>query len=343
MILKSFFKYKIHHLLGWMIYFSLSVAGYNSYYENKVHLVLVTSVYLISHASMYYISQYGLIPITFKKGKPWLFFGCYVGLAFILSLIMYGLIYLILKEDLSRYFGEDIKQSFSAFVFSNLFTGGVLIGIKSMIDKSRQQKLDKEKKQENLLSELNFLKAQVNPHFLFNTINSVYVLIKIDPNKAAEMLIKLSDLLRSQLYEFSGEKISIEEEINYLENFIELEKLRKGNRVNIEFEKKGELSNFSLPPLMLIPFLENCFKHLSSNLETPNVVRLKIERSGSSLKVEFANTFDTKEEIKKEGGIGLSNIKRRLALLFPNQHELSMQIKEDLFVVKLHLNLRDYE
>lgn len=343
MILKRFFYYKIHHLLGWLFYFSISAAGYSSYYDNKIDLFLVTLVYIISHALMYYISQYGLSLITLKKGKPWLFFGGYIGLAVVLSFVMYGMIYLILKEQMSRYFGENFMQVFPIFLFSNLFTGGVLIGIKSLVDKSRQQKLDKEKKQENLLSELSYLKAQVNPHFLFNTINSVYVLIKIDPDKAAEMLIKLSDLLRSQLYDFSDEQINIEEEIKYLENYIELEKLRKAHRVHINFEKKGDLSGFLLPPLMLIPFLENCFKHLSSHTDKPNIVNLKIERVQSNLIVEFANTYEVESTPKKEGGIGLANIKRRLALLFPNQHQLSIKEKEDFFVVNLQLNLSKYD
>lgn len=343
MILKRFFHYKIHHFLGWLIYFSISAAGYSSYYESKVDLLLVTSVYIISHALMYYIPQYVLTTFTFKKGKPWLFFVAYAVLAIVLSFVMYGAIYLILKAEMSRYFGENFMQVFPIFLISNLFMGGVLIGIKSLIDKSRQQKLDKEKKQENLLSELTYLKAQVNPHFLFNTINSVYVLIKIDPDKAAEMLIKLSDLLRSQLYDFSGEQISIEEEIKYLENYIELEKLRKAHRVKIKFEKKGDLSGFSLPPLMLIPFLENCFKHLSSHTDKANEVHLKVERNESNLNVEFTNTFEAESTPKKEGGIGLANIKRRLALLFPNQHELSIHKKEDFFVVNLQLNLADYE
>ena len=343
MILKRLIKYKAHHLIGWLIYLSVAASAYNRFYENKVHLFLVTSVYIFSHASMYYISQYWLTNISFKKGRPWLFFVGYLSLAALLSIIMYALIYLILKEQMPQYFGESILNSIPIFLVSNLFTGGVLIGIKSMIDKSRQQKLDKEKKQESLMTELSYLKAQVNPHFLFNTINSVYVLIKMNPDKAAEMLIKLSDLLRSQLYDFSADKINIEEEINYLENYIELEKLRRAHRVEVRFEKKGDLSGFSLPPLMLIPFLENCFKHLSSNTETANTVHLTIEHSRNTLKCDFANTFDKQTAAKETGGIGLANVKRRLTLLFPEKHELLIKEGIDFFTVKLHLNLADYE
>jgi hypothetical protein len=343
MILKRLIQYKIHHVIGWGLYLSMSAAAYNRFYEDKTDLLLVTSVYVISHAVMYYVSQYGLTSITFKRGKPWLFFVGYAGLATFLSFLMYGSIQLILKEEMPRYFGENFFNIFPIFLVSNLFMGGVLIGIKSLIDRSRQQKLEKEKKQENLLSELSYLKAQVNPHFLFNTINSVYVLIKMNPDKAADMLIKLSDLLRSQLYDFSSDKISIEEEIYYLENYIELEKLRRAHRVEVNFEKHGHLNDFSLPPLLMIPFLENCFKHLSSNTDKPNKVNVKLIKDLHKLKVEFLNTFDAGAAPHKAGGIGLANVKRRLALLFPNDHQLSIKRTDEYFVVNLELNLSEYE
>jgi two-component system LytT family sensor kinase len=343
MILKRLTRYKIHHIIGWLIYFSIAVAGYNRFYENKLNLLLVTSVYVVSHALMYYISQYLLPAFSFKKGKSWLFFIGYVLLAILLSFMMYGLIYLILGDQMPLYFGKEFLSIFSVFLISNLFMGGVLIGIKSMLDKSRQQKLEKERKQESLLSELSYLKAQVNPHFLFNTINSVYVLIKMNPDKAADMLIKLSDLLRSQLYDFSSDKISIEEEIKYLENYIELEKLRRAHRVGVHFEKQGDLTDFSLPPLLLIPFLENCFKHLSSHTDQQNLVSIKMMKEGNYLKVVFTNTYETQTVPKKEGGIGLVNVRRRLALLFPDKHRLEVEQKEELFLVDLELNLSDYE
>ncbi len=336
-------RFKIHHFIGWLLYFSISVVGYNRFYENKIDLLLVTSVYVFSHALMYYLTQYVLTVLSFKKGKGWLFFIGYILLAIFLSFVMYGLIYLILEDQMPLYFGREFIAIYAVFFISNLFMGGVLIGIKSMIDKFRQQKQEKEQKQEQLLSELSYLKAQVNPHFLFNTINSVYVLIKMNPETAADMLIKLSDLLRSHLYDFSRDKISIEEEIKYMENYIELEKLRRGHRVEVYFEKQGELSDFSLPPLLMIPFLENCFKHLSSNTDKPNIVTLKMMRDFDKLKVEFFNTIDVQSTTKNGGGIGLTNVKRRLALLFPNNHHLEIIKKENLFLVKLELNLSRYE
>lgn len=343
MILKRLTQYKIHHVIGWLLYFSIAAAGYNRFYDNKLDLLLVTAVYVFSHAMMYYISQYVLTAFSFKKGKPWLFFLGYVLLAVLLSFVMYGAIYLILGDQMPLYFGKEFLTIFSVFLISNLFMGGVLIGVKSMIDRSRQQKLEKERKQESLLSELSYLKAQVNPHFLFNTINSVYVLIKMNPDKAADMLIKLSDLLRSQLYDFSRDKITIEEEINYLENYIELEKLRRAHRVEVNFEKEGSLKGFSLPPLLMIPFLENCFKHLSSNTDKPNQVKINMAKDKHKLKVEFSNTFDKQSVPKKEGGIGLANVKRRLTLLFPDKHHLEINRMNELFIVNLELDLSDYE
>ncbi|WMN06915.1 histidine kinase [Marivirga arenosa] len=343
MIWKRITEYKIHHVIGWSLYFALASSAYYQFYTNKVDLYLVTSVYVLSHAAMYYVSQYVIAVRTLKKGRSGLFFIFYFLLAVLLSFLMFGAINLILGKDMPRYFGDQFMNIFPVFLISNLFMGGVLIGIKSIIDKSRNQKLEQARQQENLMTELSYLKAQVNPHFLFNTINSVYVLIKIDPDKAAEMLIKLSDLLRSQLYDFSKNKITIEEEIQYLENYIALEKLRKAHRVEVEFSKEGELYDFSMPPLLLIPFLENCFKHLSSNQDSTNIVKINLRKQGSNLLAEFINTYDDELDDNRAGGIGLSNVKRRLALLFPNKYELSIKKNNDFFEVSLKLNLDENE
>lgn len=113
--------------------------------------------------------------------------------------------------------------------------------------------------------------------------------------------------------------------------------------MEVHFEKQGALHDFSLPPLLMIPFLENCFKHLSSNTDKPNIVSIKMTRSFSKLSVEFSNTFDAQSESQKEGGIGLANVKRRLALLFLDKHQLEINKTNEFFVVNLELDLARYE
>lgn len=339
MIWQKFKTYKLHHVTFWALYYLASILGYSSFYEDKLLLMQVSAVYIASHASIYYITQYKLIPVIINRAKLWLFGASFLLLALLLSLVMYGLIRLILGDEMLHYFGNSMWISGLSFFMSNLFMGSLMVGIKTILDKIRNQRLNQQKEKEGLYSELSYLKAQVNPHFLFNTINSVYVLIKLNPDKAAEMLIKLSDLLRSQLYDFSDERVSIEQELGYLDNYIELEKLRRAHRVVVKFEKCGDLNGFSLPPLLLIPFLENCFKHLSTNTDKDNRVSLKIARIGQKLHASFENTFDQQTKPYEPGGIGLSNVKRRLDLLFPKRYQLENKVEGDLYLVKLILTL----
>jgi two-component system, LytTR family, sensor kinase len=200
----------------------------------------------------------------------------------------------------------------------------------------------KSSKKKDWKANCSFLKSQVNPHFLFNAINSVYVLIRINPELASETLIKLSNLLRSQLYDFSAEKIKIQQELEYLKNYIELEKIRKGERLQLTFEEGEGLEDFSIAPLVLIPFLENCFKHLSTHTDRPNVVKVKIGLEGNFLLAYFYNTTEPKgkNQVRNTGGIGLVNIKRRLELLYPKAHWLETNETEDNYEVNLKIRIR---
>jgi two-component system, LytTR family, sensor kinase len=334
-------KYKVHHILFWIVYFVFWVWIYKSFYENIIQLLWVTLFYSLSHASLYYLSQYLLIPRILKTNKPFLFFLAFAFLAALLSVLMYIGISLALSADLRILFSASIIQVLLIFFTSNIFIGSMLLFAKGFLENRKNLRKEELKERERIESELNFLKSQVNPHFLFNAINSVYVLIKLDPEKASDTLIKLSNLLRSQLYEFSSETIDIQKEIEYLENYIELEQIRKGDRLTIEFQKGEGLHDFQIYPLLFIPFLENCFKHLSSYPDKKNEIQFKIERNNGTLKAEFFNTKESSGNIKEQdmGGIGLKNIKRRLDLLYPNNYFLDITDSPNSFLVDLKIKL----
>lgn len=339
-------RYKVLHVFFWMAYFTFWVWVYKGLYQDINQLFWVTAFYTVSNAWMYYISQYLLIPRLLNSNKPILFILSFIILASVLSVFMYFGISLALAADLRRMFSASFIQIFMIYFSSNIFTGAILLSVKGFFAYRKNLRREELKEKERIESELNFLKSQVNPHFLFNAINSVYVLIKIDPDKASETLIKLSNLLRSQLYEFTTNNIDIQQELEYVENYIELEKIRKGERLQVVFERGEGLKNFSIAPLLLIPFLENCFKHLSSYKDRANIVKVKIDFLKGDLSAYFYNTKENGQKKKTDqtvGGIGLKNIQRRLELQYPKRHQLKIQEHSDFFEVKLLIKTDSHE
>lgn len=190
----------------------------------------------------------------------------------------------------------------------------------------------------SLRSELAHLKSQINPHFLFNTLNNIHVLIRKDTEKASDLLLKLSELLRYQLYDNSQDKVFLSSDIKFMKNLLELEKTRR-DHFDYSIEIEGESSKIMLPPFLFIPFVENAIKHNSTSQEIPFVsVRFTLEKD--RLYFECINSI-TVPTVKKQtdGGIGLANIKRRLELIYPDKHSLQSVNLTDRYIVNLELPL----
>jgi two-component system LytT family sensor kinase len=342
-MLPMFHRYKIHHLLFWIAYFFFWIYLYRDFYTDKDLLYKITSVYLVFHAGSYYFIQYVLIPKVLRKTNLIIFGLSILAFAVLLSVIMYFIIFTLMQMPLALFGGESIPV-LTMFFLSILFMSGVLIAVKAIIDSRRNQSKSEQIKKEQLESEVRYLKAQMNPHFLFNAINSVYVLINIDQKKASEMLIILSDLLRAQLYEFSEKTISIEQELTYINNYIALEKLRRGDRLSFDLSTSENFTGFRIAPFVLIPFLENCFKHLSNFRDKPNEVVINFTWDSGLFSAHFKNSKDLEMTTeRKEGGIGLSNIKRRLDLLYPKRHKLDITDGSEYYEVHLSIKIDESE
>ena len=188
-------------------------------------------------------------------------------------------------------------------------------------------------------AELNFLKSQINPHFLFNSLNSVYFLIDKENPEARQALHKFSDMLRYQLYECNGDKIPIEKEISYLKDYVDLQKLRREEQDEVQFICSESVKNFSIEPLLLMPFVENSFKHLSHfSHGKKNLVTISADRQNGEFCFSVANTIEYNSTKEPVGGIGLKNVKRRLELLYAGKHQL--QIREESQQFKIDLKLK---
>jgi LytS/YehU family sensor histidine kinase len=206
----------------------------------------------------------------------------------------------------------------------------------------RQQLLEKEK----LETELNYLRYQFNPHFLFNTINSIFFLIHKNPDMASASLAKFSELLRYQLYECNDEQIALANEIAYLENFIGLEKLRQNSTLGLDVNIQREEANpVTIAPFLLMTFVENAFKHVSRHTDQPNWIKIQLRQEGRQLDLFVANSSSPFEsnDIFHYSGIGLKNVQRRLDLLYPGRYELAIRNNDGSFEVRLRLQLAAIE
>jgi len=202
----------------------------------------------------------------------------------------------------------------------------------------RQQTLEKEK----LETELNFLKYQFNPHFLFNSINSIFFLIHKNPDRASASLAKFSELLRHQLYECNDHQIPLSKEIAYLENFIELEKLRQNDSLEVVFEAQEQFDGQpGIAPFILMTFMENAFKHVSRHQEAPNWIRGDLQFDRTQLIFNLRNSISEEgnTEVVHYGGIGLKNVRRRLDLIYPGKYKLDTWRDTDRFVVHFEVEL----
>ena len=186
-------------------------------------------------------------------------------------------------------------------------------------------------------AELEQLKNQINPHFLFNMLNNANVLIEDDPKKASQVLMKLSDLLRYQLYDSSRDKVLLTSEIHFLEDFLNLEKVRRDN-FNFLISKEGALSGVQVPPLLFISFVENAVKH-NNDSEKSSYVNLYFDVGRSTLSFKCINSKPGVKAISKPGGLGMANIQRRLELLFPSAHDLKIEDNSETYCVTLTLKL----
>ena len=192
-------------------------------------------------------------------------------------------------------------------------------------------------KNEKEKTELLHLKSQVNPHFFFNTLNNLYGLVGTDAKKAQELILKLSDMMRYSIYEGEKEVVTLKTEVDYLNNYISLHKMRYHKEIDVKFEVEIE-DDYKVMPLLFIILLENAFKHGIENLSKDAYAHLKIKAKNNKVYFETENNFD-QTITKEDKGIGLKNLKRRLELVYPKKHTLTLSTKENVYRAQLTLQL----
>jgi LytS/YehU family sensor histidine kinase len=224
------------------------------------------------------------------------------------------------------------------------YTTAITMSLKLVKHWYEKERLAKELEKVNTETELKYLKSQINPHFLFNSLNSIYALSLQKSDLAPDLILKLSDILRYLLYDGSEKKVSLAQELKYLKSYLELEKVRHGSRMDLEIEVTGDTDKEEIAPMLLIPFVENSFKHGLGKDMSKGYVKVLVDAADGNLKFAIANSkpINGSEVSSKKGykgGIGLINVKKRLKLLYPNKHTLNVDSSDKEFQVTLNIKL----
>ena len=331
------------HVLFWAIYFAFwTFWSIYSYSTPPLQAFLTTFAWFLGQASISYLVIYGLIPRFFNTRRYFLF-----SLLLLTGMLLSAVFILAVMTELFTLFNKPVpysrKSEYFYILIANFYTVFLVVAVKFIREKVRSDRRNTLLEKEKTENELRFLKSQMNPHFLFNAINSIYVLIKKDPDFAGLTLVKFADMLRYQLYECNADEIPIEKEIGYLDNYIELEKLRKGKIIETRYTVGPTTGNFSIAPLLLIPFVENAFKYVSSCPNKNNFVTVDLNYQDDIFELSVENTMDEDNVPPKEkawGGIGLENVRRRLELIYKGRHALDISTKGDIYSVLLTIKVK---
>ncbi len=324
----------LQHVLFWALMYMphwLSYMGLTSAHPQWSELPVYLVVFCLD-AFVVYFNLYYLVPKFFVKEKFWLYGAFSVATVSFNSLFGATILEFVLSGN--KVFQPDsyaFVESFQA-TFTILMTAvGLNISKRFLVSQARLKELETT----GLKAELAYLKHQINPHFLFNSLNNIYVQSKKTPADASESILQLSDLLRYQLYDCAKDKVDLGDEIRYLETFLELDKMRK-NKSQVDFRVTGDSPNgIAVAPFLFIPFVENALKHgINMNNETKIKVHFNVRPEQVLFEIENSKPDEPLAQTIK-GGIGLANISRRLDLLYPGKYRLDIDNELNVYRVRL--------
>ncbi len=322
-------------MLFWVVY-SIIYSITFRWSENWLDGFLDSSILLSLHALVSYFNLYYLVP-------RYLFTKSYLLYLLALALSIISICFPLAITAHLVINNKDLQSLVwsSAFLFflslSILFSVVVTMVLKFIKQWYKDQKSQKELQQIQLQTELKFLKAQINPHFLFNSLNNLYALTLKKSDLAPAVVLRLSDILRYILYESNQGQVSILKEIQHILDYVEIEKLRLGDAVKIEVEVNENIKDQNIEPMLLLTLVENAFKHSESVMSNERYVKINMSGIENGFKFLIENSFNPSKKSQEMGGIGLQNIKKRLSLTYPGKHELVSNISECMYQVDLKI------
>ena len=335
----------ITHVIFWVSYIMFFFLQYSFYSKDFDAVAAISSLSLTALVDIIaaYFTVYFLLPRYLFKKKyfsfSFLFFISAIAAIILQRVLLYYISFPVFYSD-----SMDMIQSFwqinPFYSFFNIYSVVGLFAVIKLVKywyQNQQLKIELENK--NKTSELALLRTQLNPHFLFNTLNNIDTLISVNQEKASEAVIKLSEIMRFVLYEANNDRIPLEKEISYLESYISLQQLRLKNPFFVKFTNDVECSGIKIAPMLFIPFVENAFKHGLKNIVAPGI-EISLNCKDGNINFEVVNRYAIHEIQNKDAtsGIGLVNTKKRLELLYPNSHKLEIRKSSGIYKVNLTIS-----
>jgi two-component system, LytTR family, sensor kinase len=331
------FKRKyLFHLLVWLMLAIFMLTEMQYYIKQKGWLFVMGPMFtsLSLMAMLVYTNTLLLIPQLLQKKRM---------LLYILGIFTVVIVYTYGRSVAQRYWDAVVwpeePMNVTDYIHVNFVYSWWLLLISSMLyftQKWTEQRQQVKNIQINQLqTELKYLRSQVNPHFLFNGLNTIYGNIDIRDQKARDILLQFADLLRYNLYEADVDLVDLEKESIYLQNYVALQRARSNENLQIELDVLIENKDLKIAPLLFIPFIENAFKFSTRDDNRPNRIQIRLRQNGNNIEFTCSNTYESMEQ--NGGGIGLSNVKRRLELLYKDRYELNIQKEQSVYTVNLKL------
>jgi sensor histidine kinase YesM len=330
------------HLAFWVLYLIVVAAGDLVYYPDFLSNLRTNFIMTLPMAGLVYLNLFVLIPLMLMRRKAVLYWlsvvvllGVCVGLK---ALVTYSLFHFVYENANKAGFFIS-QQGITVLTIQACLLFFITMALFFLKQWYVKEKYTRELEEKNLRSELELLKHQIQPHFFFNTLNTVYMLMEKDVELSRKALLQFSDILSHQLYDSNKGRVLLEKEMEYLENYIEIQRLRHSDLLELRYEMEPHPGPFLIAPMLLVVFVENAFKHSQS----PNGYRVSISSGMRDGKLYFRvwNSIDAivKPARHTQGGIGLANVERRLALLYPGRSVLSIDRGDNFFEVQLEIEL----
>ncbi|MEM6698835.1 MAG: histidine kinase [Bacteroidota bacterium] len=325
--------------LDWLIFVSVwLMGGYfitDSYIENHGWQIglMAYGIIVSVNTPLIMINVFFLVPNFFKI--RWivfyfLFFILLMSIAFPIETNLNSWLVPEICNECQELINYIIINGQQVTIFSSFFLAKQYLQFKN-----RAERVEKEK----VKAELDFLKAQINPHFYFNTLNNLYGLALLKSDKAPNAILKLSEIMEYVIYDARTERVPLEKEIEYLKNYVELERLRLEENAKVQFEIEGEGKGLQIAPLLLLPLVENAFKHGTINAEKVDIeIRIQIDEKEGNLTLSVKNYFETSD---RKAGLGIENLRKRLDLMYLNTYDLRQMREGDFYISILKLQLLD--